>query len=257
MLMTLSPPNHPRLPPLPPLPHPLPTPHPPTTSQELIEHLDNKKDEALERSFKTVTEQFIRTFRELVPGGEGTLIMAMRHNLDRKAVDARTRVANYTGVTIKVRFPGGSEVRSMSQLSGGQKTMVALCLIFAIQRCDPAPFYIFDEIDAALDATHRAALAKMIERQSTVPDDDAADDKGDDTEASAGGSRRKKAAGEERKPTQFITTTFRPELIRSAEQCYGVTHARKASTIRSIEPDEALRVIAEDTSRQRQHIGVA
>ena len=40
---------------------------------------------------------------------------------------------------------------SMKQLSGGQKTLVALALIFAIQRCDPAPFYLFDEIDAALD----------------------------------------------------------------------------------------------------------
>jgi len=39
----------------------------------------------------------------------------------------------------------------MSQLSGGQKTVVAISLLFAIQRCDPAPFYIFDEIDAALD----------------------------------------------------------------------------------------------------------
>lgn len=39
---------------------------------------------------------------------------------------------------------------SMKQLSGGQKTLVALALIFAIQRCDPAPFYLFDEIDAAL-----------------------------------------------------------------------------------------------------------
>lgn len=40
---------------------------------------------------------------------------------------------------------------AMKQLSGGQKTVVALALIFAIQRCDPAPFYLFDEIDAALD----------------------------------------------------------------------------------------------------------
>lgn len=40
---------------------------------------------------------------------------------------------------------------AMKQLSGGQKTLVALALIFAIQRCDPAPFYLFDEIDAALD----------------------------------------------------------------------------------------------------------
>ena len=43
----------------------------------------------------------------------------------------------------------------MKQLSGGQKTLVALALILAIQRCDPAPFYLFDEIDAALDPQYR------------------------------------------------------------------------------------------------------
>ena len=46
----------------------------------------------------------------------------------------------------------------MKQLSGGQKTLVALALIFAIQRCDPAPFYLFDEIDAALDPQYRQAI---------------------------------------------------------------------------------------------------
>ena len=46
----------------------------------------------------------------------------------------------------------------MEQLSGGQKTLVALAFILAIQRCDPAPFYLFDEVDAALDADYRFVL---------------------------------------------------------------------------------------------------
>ncbi len=52
-------------------------------------------------------------------------------------------------------------MRDMQQLSGGQKSLVALTLIFAIQKCDPAPFYLFDEIDQALDAQHRKAVAGL------------------------------------------------------------------------------------------------
>ena len=120
----------------------------------------------------------------------------------------------------------------MAQLSGGQKTMVALCLIFALQRCDPAPFYIFDEIDAALDATHRSALAAMIEAQASDVDEH----------------------GAPRAPTQFITTTFRPELIHAGHRFYGVNHANKASTIRRITMAEAARIVGEEKSRQRQHV---
>ena len=62
--------------------------------------------------------------------------------------------------TSQVSFSGNrAEMRDMQQLSGGQKSLVALTLIFAIQKCDPAPFYLFDEIDQALDAQHRKAVA--------------------------------------------------------------------------------------------------
>ena len=61
---------------------------------------------------------------------------------------------------LQVSFTGNkAEMRDMQQLSGGQKSLVALTLIFAIQKCDPAPFYLFDEIDQALDAQHRKAVA--------------------------------------------------------------------------------------------------
>jgi len=199
---------------------------------QLIDHLDNMKDEAIERTFKGVASNFFKVFSELVVGGSGKLQMVYRDELPTNASAAR-KVQNYLGVAIKVRFPGQGDATNMQQLSGGQKTMVALCIIFAIQRCDPAPFYIFDEIDAALDATHRSALAAMIEKQAHAKDDDGQD-----------------------APTQFVTTTFRPELIHAADKHFGVTHAAKMSTIKSVEKEEALRIIASE-DRRRQHAGGA
>jgi structural maintenance of chromosome 3 (chondroitin sulfate proteoglycan 6) len=71
-------------------------------------------------------------------------------------------ISGIPGKFIKVSFNSKvDEGLRMQQLSGGQKSLVALTLIFAIQQCDPAPFYLFDEIDAALDAQYRTAVACM------------------------------------------------------------------------------------------------
>merc|ERR1739848_931025 len=84
----------------------------------------------------------------------------------RQAKRQRTlNLEEYTGVGCKISF-GGEETKKMEQLSGGQKTVVALALIFAIQRCDRAPFYLFDEIDAALDPQYRINVANIISRQA-------------------------------------------------------------------------------------------
>ena len=61
--------------------------------------------------------------------------------------------------------PGNGVMKNMDQLSGGQKAVVALTFILAIQKCDPAPFYLFDEVDAALDPEFRAAIANLIGEQ--------------------------------------------------------------------------------------------
>lgn len=92
----------------------------------------------------------------------------------------------------------------MRQLSGGQRTLVSLALIFAIQRCDPAPFYLFDEVDAALDPQYRTSVAAMLRRQA----DDA------------------------RAPSQFIVTTFHPQLLQQADKIYGVSHTNRVSQVR-------------------------
>ncbi|CAM9194794.1 unnamed protein product [Scytosiphon promiscuus] len=115
----------------------------------------------------------------------------------------------------------------MSQLSGGQKAVVALALIFAIQRCDPAPFYLFDEIDQALDSSYRAAVASLIQRQAHSSDN----------------------------PTQFITTTFRPEMVAVASRCYGISHQNKVSNIHVLPRDEALGFVA-NIMNEEEAVGV-
>ncbi|XP_027187788.1 structural maintenance of chromosomes protein 3 isoform X2 [Cicer arietinum] len=136
--------------------------------RELISVLDQRKDESIERTFKGVARHFREVFSELVQGGHGYLVMMKKKDGDHddddqdedgpREANPEGRVEKYIGVKVKVSFTGQGETQSMKQLSGGQKTVVALTLIFAIQRCDPAPFYLFDEIDAALDPQYRTAV---------------------------------------------------------------------------------------------------
>lgn len=141
--------------------------------KDLIKVLDQRKDEAIARTFKQVAKNFADIFQELVPTGKASLIMKRAQDEEEdeeeeenkasqeEVKDVASVIKNYTGVSIKVQFPNASEARLMQQLSGGQKSLVALTLIFAIQRCDPAPFYLFDEIDSALDSTYRTAIGSM------------------------------------------------------------------------------------------------
>ncbi|CEH15344.1 structural maintenance of chromosome protein 3 [Ceraceosorus bombacis] len=182
--------------------------------QELIEVLDQRKDEAIERTFKQVSKYFAEVFERLVPAGKGRLIMQKRidepDDMDEDEDGAeKSTVENYTGVSIKVSFNSKvDEGLRIQQLSGGQKSLVALATVFAIQKCDPAPFYLFDEIDANLDAQYRTAVAAMISELS--------------------------------ESAQFITTTFRPEMVAVADKHYGVLfNQQKISSIRSISQDEA------------------
>jgi structural maintenance of chromosome 3 (chondroitin sulfate proteoglycan 6) len=120
----------------------------------------------------------------------------------------------FIGIGIKVSFTGAGETREMNHLSGGQKSLVALALIFAIQKCDPAPFYLFDEVDAALDRQHRESVAAMIHELS--------------------------------ENAQFITTTFRAELLEQAEKYYGVLFHNKVSYIEPIDKEKAQDFVTDD-----------
>ncbi|KAF2104566.1 putative chromosome segregation protein SudA [Rhizodiscina lignyota] len=189
--------------------------------EELIEVLDQRKDEAIERTFKQVSREFANVFGKLVPAGKGRLIIQRKSDREAKQDDEESEdeeerrqgaVENYTGVGISVSFNSKhDEQQRIQQLSGGQKSLCALALVFAIQQCDPAPFYLFDEIDANLDAQYRTAVAAMLQQLSETG--------------------------------QFICTTFRPEMVLVAEKCYGVSYSNKTSSIDVVGRDDALEFV--------------
>ena len=213
----------------------------------LITVLDQRKDEAIQRTFKGVSQHFTQVFHELVPSGKATLVMIKKRQRDGGGVKAAggpsenqavasaasSGVLQYGGVAIKVSFTGTGEVYLLNQLSGGQKSVVALAFIFAIQRLDPAPFYLFDEIDANLDAAHRTAVANLIQKFTVTAAQQSQNTNSDsDTEVS--------------ETAQFICTTFRPELVTSADQCYGVYHRHKVSNINTIDAEQAMQFISHE-----------
>ncbi|GLB45508.1 putative structural maintenance of [Lyophyllum shimeji] len=196
-----------------------------TSIEELVEVLDQRKDEAIERTFKQVASNFEEVFEKLVPAGRGRLIIQRRIDQDEEMEEdaeetQQSTIDNYTGVSIKVSFNSKvDEGLRIQQLSGGQKSLVALATVFAIQKCDPAPFYLFDEIDANLDAQYRTAVASMI----------------------------KELAG----TAQFITTTFRPEMLVTADRFYGVLfNNQKVSSIRAISREEAMEFVEQEAQAQ-------
>ncbi|KAK6063448.1 Chromosome segregation protein sudA [Seiridium cupressi] len=184
--------------------------------EELVAHLDQRKDEAIERTFKQVSKEFATIFERLVPAGHGRLVIQRKadRRMDPEDTDEEQRgsVENYTGVGISVSFNSKQfdEQQRIQQLSGGQKSLCALCLIFALQQTESSPMVIFDEVDANLDAQYRTAVAGLLDSIS-------------------------KEAG-----TQFICTTFRPEIVLVADKCYGVTFRNKNSNINCVPTEQAL-----------------
>ncbi|KAF4957535.1 hypothetical protein FSARC_11266 [Fusarium sarcochroum] len=188
--------------------------------EELVEHLDRRKDEAIERTFKQVSREFTTIFGKLVPAGHGRLLIQRRADRRQEPADesdgeARGAVENYTGVGISVSFNSKhlDEQQKIQQLSGGQKSLCALCLIFALQATESSPMVIFDEVDANLDAQYRTAVAALLDSISNEIG------------------------------TQFICTTFRPEIVHVADRCYGVTFRNKTSSIDCVSTEQALEFV--------------
>jgi chromosome segregation protein len=119
----------------------------------MMNEIETKKKELFLNTFAVVNQNFQNMFTAISTKGQAFL-----------EVEDEKDIFN-AGVSIKVRITG-KKFMDIRSLSGGEKTMTALAFIFAIQEHDPASFYIFDEVDAALDKLNSDKLAKLIKSYS-------------------------------------------------------------------------------------------
>ncbi|MEI3509075.1 MAG: hypothetical protein V8R01_08370 [Bacilli bacterium] len=119
------------------------------TLLQIIDEMDKVMIKEFNNSFKVINENFEETFKELFKGGTATLKLTDPNDLLE------------TGVEI-VASPPGKKLSSISLLSGGEKTLTAISLLFAIIKSRPAPFCILDEVEAALDEVNVDTFGKYV-----------------------------------------------------------------------------------------------
>ena len=156
----------------------------------IIEDLNSSMQKQFKEKFMQIQKEFDRIFKLLFGGGKGTLELADPENLLE------------TGVIITAQ-PPGKKLQNMMQLSGGEKALTAIALLFAIQSLKPSPFCLLDEIEAALDDANVKRFAEYLHNLT--------------------------------KDTQFIVITHRRGTMNTADILYGITMQEKGvSTLVSV-----------------------
>ncbi len=123
-----------------------------TTLEDAIKKIDGETRELLSGTFNTVNEHFGKMFPELFGGGNARLVMTGEEILD-------------SGVQV-IAQPPGKKNQSIALLSGGEKALTAIALVFAIFNLNPAPFCLLDEVDAPLDDANTERYAKLVTSMS-------------------------------------------------------------------------------------------
>lgn len=160
------------------------------TLEGIIVELDSAMRKQFNEKFAEIGREFDKVFKELFGGGKGTLELME----DEDILEAGIRI---------IAQPPGKKLQNMMQLSGGEKALTAIALLFAIQNLKPSPFCLLDEIEAALDENNVARFAKYLHKLT--------------------------------KNTQFIVITHRRGTMEKADRLYGITMQEKGvSTLVSV-----------------------
>jgi chromosome segregation protein len=148
------------------------------TLEEIVRRIDAESQRLFSVSFNTIQAHFKDMFRKLFGGGEGDIILEDPDDVLDCAIDIVAR-------------PPGKELRSLSLLSGGEKTLTAVALVMAIFKSNPRPFCVLDEVDAALDDANIERFTSLLVEFTQT--------------------------------TQFIMITHRKRTMTVADVIYGVT----------------------------------
>lgn len=161
-----------------------------TNLVNIIAELEKNMQQQFAEKFKEIQVMFDKVFKELFGGGRGAL----------ELVDSDDLLE--TGIRI-IAQPPGKKLQNMMQLSGGEKSLTAIALLFAIQSLKPSPFCLLDEIEAALDDSNVRRFAQYLNRLT--------------------------------KDTQFIVISHRKGTMEAADILYGITMQEKGvSTLVSV-----------------------
>ena len=123
---------------------------------QVIRQVDEQKNETIRKTWQKVDKDFGSIFSTLLPGAKAKLDPVFS---DEETAEGAPK--NLTGLQVRVGF-GDVWKESLSELSGGQRSLVALSMILALLMFKPAPMYILDEVDAALDLSHTQNIGHML-----------------------------------------------------------------------------------------------
>ena len=159
--------------------------------RSIIADLDKAMKETFAEKFKDIQVMFNKVFKELFGGGKASLMLVDEEDILE------------TGIIINAQ-PPGKKLQNMMQLSGGEKSLTAISLLFAIQSLKPSPFCLLDEIEAALDDSNVSRFAKYLDKLTNH--------------------------------TQFIVITHRKGTMEQTNRLYGITMQEKGvSTLVSVD----------------------
>ncbi len=170
-----------------------------TNLQTVISELDELMRNKFQQTFTSVAEEFKDMFTRLFGGGSASLVLVDEENLAE------------TGIEIIARLPGRRE-QGLSLLSGGERSLTAVALIFALLRVSPTPFCVLDEVDAMLDEANVGRFCELLVELS--------------------------------QKTQFVVITHNRNTVQNADIIYGVTMGRdSASQVISLKLEDVDAVI--------------